>query len=64
MAQAQAVVLSAAVEASAIRAVFEHQYNTEAASNFIKREVPATSDEMAIQAINKVARPSKKFKVK
>ena len=62
MAQAQAAVLSKAVEAAAIRAVFQLQYNTEAAANFVKSEVPATSYEMAIQAINKVARPFKKFK--
>jgi len=62
MAQAQAVVLSAAVEEAAIRAVYTLQYNTEAAANFVKNEVPATSYEMAIQAINKVVRPSKKFK--
>ena len=62
MAQAQAAVLSAAVEDAAIRAVFEHQYNTTAAANFVKNEVPATSYEMAIQAINQVVRPSKQFK--
>lgn len=64
MAHAQAVVLSADVEAAAIRAVYTLQYNTEAAANFVKSEVPATTYEMAIQAINKVVRPSKKFRAK
>ena len=62
MAQAQAVVLSKAVEAAAVKAVFHLQYNSEAAANFVKSEVPATSYEMALQAINKVARPSKKYR--
>lgn len=64
MAHAQAVVLSAAVENAAIQATFGLQYNTAAAVNFIKSEVPATTYEMAIQAINKVVRPSKKVRVK
>ena len=62
MAQAQAVVLSAAVENAAISAVYTHQYSTAAAVKFVKSEVPATSYEMAVQAINQVVRPSKKFK--
>ena len=62
MAQNQAVVLSAAVENAAIQAVFAHQYNTTAAVRFIRSEVPTTSYDLAVQAINKVARPSKKVK--
>ena len=62
MAQAQAAVLNVAVEEAAINEVYGLQYNTAAAANFIKSEVPATSYEMAIQAINKVVRPTKEFK--
>ena len=61
MAQAQAV-LTAAVETAATKAIYQLQYGTSAAVAFVKSEVPSTSYEMAIQAINKVVRPSKKIK--
>lgn len=62
MAQAQAVVISKQVEEAALRAVFVLQYNTAAAVNFVRGEVPQTSYDLAVAAINKVARPAKKYK--
>ena len=62
MAQAKAVVFPKAVEEAALRAVFVLQYNTAAAVNFIRGEVPTTSYDLAVAAINAVARPSKKYK--
>lgn len=62
MAQAQAAVLNVAIEEAAIKATFGLQYNTAAAANFVQCEVPTASYEMAIQAINRVIRPSRKFK--
>jgi len=63
MSQAQAA-LSQEVENAAIKAIYQLQYNTATAANFVKSEVPATTYEMAIEAINKVVRPSKKIRVK
>lgn len=55
----QAATLSTAVETAATKAVFVLQYNTNRAAQFICAEVPRTSFEDAVKAIDTVARPSK-----
>jgi hypothetical protein len=50
---------STEVLAAATKAVFELQYPTNKAAGFVRSEVPQTSFEMAVEAINLVARPSK-----
>jgi hypothetical protein len=53
MAQPQ---INIAVENAAIRAVFELQYNTPKVVSFIQTEVPGTTPEDALSAMNRVVR--------
>ena len=58
----QNITLSTQIENSAIKAVYELQYNLTRASRFVMSEVPNTSQELAILAINLVSRVSKEIK--
>ena len=61
MKQATATV-STQVEDAAIKAVYGLQYNTTRAARFVMGEVPNTPQELAVAAINTVARAPKKVK--
>ena len=50
------------IENAAIKAVYGLQYNTTRAARFVMSEVPNTSQEAAVKAINTVARAPKKSK--
>lgn len=52
----QATAIKTQVEAAAIRAVYELQYNTNKAARFVVGEVPTASFELALETINGVVR--------
>lgn len=60
MSQAQATVLTAAIEDAAFQAVYTHQYNTPKAVAYIRSEVPAATYDMAIATINRIVRKAVK----
>ena len=63
MAQAQAVALNNEVVDAATKAVYQLQYNTQKACSFVVGEVPATSYEVALEAIKLVVKARKPAKV-
>lgn len=58
----QSIKMSAQVEDAAIKAVYGLQYNTTRGARFVMSEVPNTPQEIAVAAINTVARAPKKIK--
>ena len=55
---------TATVLEAANKAVFGLQLNTNSAVRFIRSEVPSVTPEVAAMAVDQVARPSKKYRVK
>lgn len=60
MSQAQSAQISSELKEAAFQAVYQRQYNTDTAVRFIRGEVPASSYEMARQAINLVVKVQRK----
>lgn len=52
------------IETAAYRAVYDLQYATPAAIKYIRAEVPTASFDEAQKVLNKIVRPTKKYRLK